>query len=493
MTCAAGLFIRSNNEKESPKKENFRREGVPRTEENPQKKKEIRQKQSLTNIVYSAGLAELIVQLLGAFYLGHTTDVGRRRGFYLAHHLTPYYQGKNAYIMYIGALIWTIGCPIFVIVWIAITLLFASILGIFYTLKDEIKKVGEEIGKINVLHHKKDVPGIQFETYLRPLNYIRSVIKNYGIQRRLHAWLLRNLPPGKLLSFLTKLFFKSHINESSEIGHSVQEGVHGRNFQQTGDDASSLVQFTDNYSIPEPELHIGSSFTATPRTREAERSTSSADYVPLAQEPSPSTHKENIRAGSPFQSSARALYSPIPRTDEESLGDTSGRVNYKPYRHLQRRRERRYPVQSIISNEPQHTSWETVPLSGGLNRNAINIIRKDTNGASRYDSSDPGSDIYQPNDPDLPGSIINDPIMGTQYHGGQLNGSTAITTSRHKPQILEDWQRKQDELWEKLWEEGLRADEWRKRIMWLAIVIGVISYVAQWMFWDGFVKASGPR
>jgi hypothetical protein len=30
-------------------------------------------------------------------------------------------------------------------------------------------------------------------------------------------------------------------------------------------------------------------------------------------------------------------------------------------------------------------------------------------------------------------------------------------------------------------------------IIWLGVVIGLISYAAQWMFWDGFVKASGER
>jgi hypothetical protein len=36
-------------------------------------------------------------------------------------------------------------------------------------------------------------------------------------------------------------------------------------------------------------------------------------------------------------------------------------------------------------------------------------------------------------------------------------------------------------------------EEWQAPIIWLGVTIGLISYVAQWLFWDGFIKASGSR
>jgi hypothetical protein len=36
-------------------------------------------------------------------------------------------------------------------------------------------------------------------------------------------------------------------------------------------------------------------------------------------------------------------------------------------------------------------------------------------------------------------------------------------------------------------------EEWQAPIIWLGVVIGLISYVAQWLFWEGFIKASGDR
>jgi hypothetical protein len=36
-------------------------------------------------------------------------------------------------------------------------------------------------------------------------------------------------------------------------------------------------------------------------------------------------------------------------------------------------------------------------------------------------------------------------------------------------------------------------EHWQAPIIWLGIIIGLMSYIAQWLFWSGFVEASGGR
>ena len=70
---------------------------------------------SAYNIAAAAAVAELIMQAVGSVYLGRTANTGRKKGFYLVNHLTPYWRGKDAYRMYIGGIIWTILSPVILV------------------------------------------------------------------------------------------------------------------------------------------------------------------------------------------------------------------------------------------------------------------------------------------------------------------------------------------------------------------------------------------
>lgn len=54
----------------------------------------------------SAGwaLSEAILQCFTSYTMGLTVDVGRKRRFYYADALIPYYRGRPADRMYVGAL-----------------------------------------------------------------------------------------------------------------------------------------------------------------------------------------------------------------------------------------------------------------------------------------------------------------------------------------------------------------------------------------------------
>jgi hypothetical protein len=40
---------------------------------------------------------------------------------------------------------------------------------------------------------------------------------------------------------------------------------------------------------------------------------------------------------------------------------------------------------------------------------------------------------------------------------------------------------------------NLKWQGWEKKIIWAGAFLGMLAYAAQWVFWDGFVKAAGDR
>ena len=61
-------------------------------------------------------LAEVILQTIGAVYLGMTVNHARAYGFYMFHHLDHIPNGKDALLMYAGAMLWLVSIG-YVLVW----------------------------------------------------------------------------------------------------------------------------------------------------------------------------------------------------------------------------------------------------------------------------------------------------------------------------------------------------------------------------------------
>lgn len=80
----------------------------------------LRAQRSIAEIALSSAASEIIMQCLAAYSLGRATHVGVRRGFYYVGHLWPYWRGKHARILYLGALFWLIACTFILFVWLAV-------------------------------------------------------------------------------------------------------------------------------------------------------------------------------------------------------------------------------------------------------------------------------------------------------------------------------------------------------------------------------------
>ncbi|KAF2113649.1 hypothetical protein BDV96DRAFT_647903 [Lophiotrema nucula] len=81
----------------------------------------------VSSVAVTSAVTEAIMQLLGAYFMIRTADVGRRRGFYYVHHLRPMFRGKDARHMYLGALFWAMLFVPLLVVWLIVAIFFSSI------------------------------------------------------------------------------------------------------------------------------------------------------------------------------------------------------------------------------------------------------------------------------------------------------------------------------------------------------------------------------
>src|SRR5215469_10653086 len=86
---------------------------------------------TISKVAISSAVSEIIMQCLGAYSLGLTAHVGVNRSFYLIHHLWPYWRGRQARIMYLGALFWLISCVVIILVWTLVVITGAPIVTFF--------------------------------------------------------------------------------------------------------------------------------------------------------------------------------------------------------------------------------------------------------------------------------------------------------------------------------------------------------------------------
>ncbi|KAH6677328.1 hypothetical protein B0J14DRAFT_636039 [Halenospora varia] len=80
------------------------------------------------DVGYTAAVCELLMQAFGSVTFGMTADLGRQRLFYIPKYLYPFWRGKPAVHMYVGALFWLMGCIIIIPFWLIVAFLLGSIL-----------------------------------------------------------------------------------------------------------------------------------------------------------------------------------------------------------------------------------------------------------------------------------------------------------------------------------------------------------------------------
>ncbi|ORY19150.1 hypothetical protein BCR34DRAFT_552636 [Clohesyomyces aquaticus] len=92
----------------------------------------------LSSVAVTSAVTEAIMQLLGAYFLGKTAQIGAERGFYYIHHLRPKMHGRDARHMYLGALFWLMLCIPLLIVWFVVAMFFTQV---YFAVADWRKKI----------------------------------------------------------------------------------------------------------------------------------------------------------------------------------------------------------------------------------------------------------------------------------------------------------------------------------------------------------------
>ncbi|KAF2467962.1 uncharacterized protein BDR25DRAFT_60805 [Lindgomyces ingoldianus] len=81
----------------------------------------------LSSVAVTSAVTEATMQLLGAYFLGRTAQIGTERGFYYIHHLRPKLHGRDARHMYLGALFWVMVCIPLLAVWFVVALFYTQV------------------------------------------------------------------------------------------------------------------------------------------------------------------------------------------------------------------------------------------------------------------------------------------------------------------------------------------------------------------------------
>ncbi|KAF2102977.1 hypothetical protein NA57DRAFT_52515 [Rhizodiscina lignyota] len=107
----------------------------------------VRGQMQVAKVAVSAAMSEIVMQLLGSYFLGRTANVAVNRQFYLIHHLRPYWRGKDARLMYLGALFWLIACAVMVFFWSVVVIFHVAIFRFFARTKVWLKQNAASSGR----------------------------------------------------------------------------------------------------------------------------------------------------------------------------------------------------------------------------------------------------------------------------------------------------------------------------------------------------------
>lgn len=482
-----------------------------------------------TKAAYSAAISELLTELLGFYSLIRTTQIGRIRGFYISHHLYRFYRGHAARRMYNGALVWSITVPALSSFWaLAIwkfTKLMYRLAGIKVKSKDN-----EDNGKRNrkdfshsvgvtlfgwlrkkkaaeKLHPPRPLPAFRSIKAKRkgsshpyhPPNAVQRFIIKYIIRGRVKKCLGVIFPEGRLRVWIQHHLLRTSLGDAPQRSLSRSMSIHAH---ADGSDSSGLLYHQEGLDA-QANWEMGS----IPGTyhNENTRRMPTIDIIgpgaiPQGVQPR-STHVSYTSFAGPYSETAPES---DPFLSPEEKAETTSRLSDLHPRSLRSgpsMRRRPNPVQD-------YSAYETIP-TGDMPESFSSRARPawvqqpnpqnsfaDPISVATVGSERQSSGIIHPQST----SYVHElPTVEHMYDPGQLE-FVAQEEEGEKGAGLKAWLRrriKEAEAREERQKE-LQLDLWEKDSprVWgvlLALGLGLISYVCQWMFWEGFVNVAGDK
>jgi hypothetical protein len=387
-------------------------------------------KATISRVAISSAISEIVMQCLGSYSLGRTAHVGVTRGFYLVGHLWPYWRGRNARIMYLGALFWLISFFGILVIWGLVAYWHVEIFVYFQRSRRFLKR-----------------------SYSR----VRDRTTRRG-QRRgtLSEHLDANDEPKEGDNMLPEEQpMRRHPNQGRYYGDETPEGFQNMRWRH-GDGHGS----TSDY---ESQLMRGNNFRV--RTQGGRPLPQRGPYQQVPLDPEAD---QIIRGNASGPATA--------------LGRPSG-LGYGGYE--------RVPLES----EPdQIMPGDLLRPIDAATSEASNISHSPGTSSTLVDPH--GEHANAPARPTVVGSsplssVSNAPTA--HHHQGSSRLAHAGSGAIADDQTLIDDDHEQHPAPFNPHEHEPEHRKWQGYILALGVLIGFVSYIAQWLFWAGFVNTSGPR
>ena len=389
---------------------------------------------TIAEIALSSAASEIIMQGLASYSLGRAANYGARRGFYYVGHLWPYWRGRSARILYLGALFWLIACVVILFVWGAVFAFQVS----FLQATDKVSDWYKEWRKRRL------------ETISKIKRRVRTSIDDSDRPE------LNFTEPGNLLV-------------QDQGGNIRTDGLAlpGRRYYGRGKDPE------EDQNLRRYDTGVGVNNVPGP-IQQADFNMR-ADIMPIA---------GSGRRNQPGMDTNRSRMAEmeVQNLRPDVLARTS--ASRPSASAVRRTAYNRVPSDTVDPGMTQmRADLLTPPMirsvgQQGSNNTSTTLI---DSGTEVWDSITevPGTPRDSPRN--IRSAPSRDPFSDTAYHGvnGDLEDEDHLSEKsppydrdRHFPRDMNELQ------------------PWLLR---LGFIIGLVAYIAQWLFWAGFVNASGER
>lgn len=379
---------------------------------------------AINRVGVGSAVGEVIMQLLGAYFLGKAAHVGVIKGFYHNDRLTPFFRGMQARNMYVGAMFWLAASFGVVIGWLVYIYLTTRDMKFFARTKKWIKQVTAAAIPEKVLPQRMQ-------------SWRRSTLPSRRSSRR------RNQSDA----LDDNLISRRHAQQPEDEGHNFLGGA----AQHPEDERYNIRGGAGNGTMYGSDQTSADSFNI----RRHEGSTSGTygsnngsthEDLPVR----PGDFPQTLSSGSPASGNSQ------PRSQQsgyQALPVNPEMVQMRP-RDLPTMSSFRYSDREV---HEEHNIRRNTPL-GVVN-----------------EAEDPHPVYIRRRGP------ARDQYQDTAYHGAHHDDhDELIDADRNPSPVL----RLQGHF-------PATVNEWEPYVLGLAFLLGGISYLAQWLFWEGFVYAAG--
>jgi hypothetical protein len=417
-------------------------------------------KATLASVAVSSTISEGILQMVGIYYMAITANSGRIKGFYAPHHLQPYDRGLDAWHMYVGALMWLIVCVPIIVIWPVLAMFHSRIFFLLHKARINLWRLLHLDPNPNP--YSQQVASLSQDDWNDECTWL-------FVPTDINDWNMARRPPPEEL---TEAFVNpSELDEAGHIGHDSHSDL-----IEGGGGMSSPYppEMTEHGSLLRPHRIAGGGSSMSIHPEEWQEAGGGHGISSID---SPSSSSYGISSVASPSSSGGVVRRSMPSSGLRGGVGTDDEMEMYSI-----------GLQDGTGDEVYDRDYANPPLrnrslpSRGVRTRKYSSLR---GGAGEEVD---GGRYYQENYGYGAHSGRRAPSGGAQYQRvRQVSGDQGLQRQRSL--------RGGAAAWNSDMPVATKFDYYHLQapIIWFGVTIGLISYAAQWLFWDGFVKASGER